>query len=108
MRGAGGGDWAAPGPTGCLASCGARAAPLRQPLPLALLRAAPLLQIKVCVIDSGVRPTHEDLAGNVVGGWNRCVGAGRRPQRRAGRCMRGATVRAQRQRQRKRCCSAPR
>ncbi|KAL4421685.1 hypothetical protein ABPG77_010629 [Micractinium sp. CCAP 211/92] len=29
--------------------------------------------VKVCVIDSGLRSTHEDLAANVAGGWNRAV-----------------------------------
>lgn len=24
------------------------------------------------MIDTGARPTHEDLQGNIVGGWNRC------------------------------------
>jgi hypothetical protein len=31
------------------------------------------LQVKVCVIDSGVRTTHQDLAANIAGGWNRAV-----------------------------------
>lgn len=35
------------------------------------------LQVRVCVIDSGLRRTHEDLAANVAGGWNRCGGEGR-------------------------------
>ncbi|KAL4426150.1 hypothetical protein ABPG77_007432 [Micractinium sp. CCAP 211/92] len=30
-------------------------------------------QVKVCVIDSGVRRTHEDLAANIAGGWNRAL-----------------------------------
>lgn len=29
-------------------------------------------QVRVCVIDTGARPTHEDLRDNIVGGWNRC------------------------------------
>lgn len=28
-------------------------------------------EIRVCVVDSGARPTHEDLAANIAGGWNR-------------------------------------
>jgi len=31
----------------------------------------PGLQVKVCVIDSGVNRNHGDLAGNIAGGWNR-------------------------------------
>lgn len=27
--------------------------------------------VKVCVIDSGIRRTHQDLAASVAGGWNR-------------------------------------
>jgi len=30
-------------------------------------------EVKVCVIDSGVRSTHQDLAANIAGGWNRCA-----------------------------------
>lgn len=29
------------------------------------------LQVRVCVIDTGARQTHEDLRANIVGGWNR-------------------------------------
>lgn len=29
---------------------------------------------KVCVIDTGARRTHQDLAANIVGGWNRWAG----------------------------------
>ena len=41
----------------------------------ALLLSASCLQVGVCVIDTGARPTHQDLAGNIAGGWNRCVQA---------------------------------
>ena len=32
-------------------------------------------QVKVCVIDTGAQPSHQDLAGNIAGGWNRAFGA---------------------------------
>jgi len=35
--------------------------------------AAFCLQVGVCVIDTGIRSTHEDLAANFKGGWNRWV-----------------------------------
>lgn len=30
----------------------------------------PLPQVGVCVIDTGARPTHQDLAPNIKAGWN--------------------------------------
>ncbi|PSC68690.1 Extracellular basic protease [Micractinium conductrix] len=32
-------------------------------------------EVKVCVIDTGAQPSHQDLAGNIAGGWNRAFGA---------------------------------
>lgn len=32
--------------------------------------------VGVCVIDTGARGTHSDLAPNIAGGWDRCAGAG--------------------------------
>ncbi len=32
-------------------------------------------QVKVCVIDSGLRRTHQDFVANDAGGWNRCMAA---------------------------------
>lgn len=35
--------------------------------------------VGVCLIDTGIRQTHEDIAANFVAGWNRCGGCpGRR------------------------------
>lgn len=34
------------------------------------------LQVPVCVIDTGARRTHQDLAANIRGGWNRRAGLG--------------------------------
>lgn len=30
-----------------------------------------MLQIRVCDIDTGIRASHEDLKGNLIGGWNK-------------------------------------
>ena len=64
-------------------------APPKSSLPLPLLQGLKCLmgclqqtlspQARVCVIDTGARRTHQDLAGNIVGGWNRCGAAVGRP-----------------------------
>ncbi|KAL4435650.1 hypothetical protein ABPG77_002613 [Micractinium sp. CCAP 211/92] len=36
--------------------------------------------VRVCVIDTGARQTHEDLRDNIVGGWNRAEIDGGQPQ----------------------------
>lgn len=33
--------------------------------------------VKVCMIDTGARRSHQDLQANIAGGWNRCGGVAR-------------------------------
>ena len=41
---------------------------------------------KVCVIDTGARRTHQDLAANIVGGWNRWQAGAVAARRGGGMC----------------------
>lgn len=43
-----------------------------------------------CRIDTGARRTHQDLRGNIVGGWNTCAGVACMPA--AGCCLSGILV----------------